>query len=364
MALFHWNSYAKPTPANKNKAKLSILERMGVRRASDIPKGKGTQWLWHPYIPVGHLVMIYGFGGIGKSHITALLGSTVSTGTLFPWQDEETIREPQMAIMISTEDDAEEQIRPRLIAAGADMHKVFVGDKPFKLTPQGFKDLEELIIATGAILVTLDPWVSIAGANIDMNKANEVRGLLEKLEALAKKHHCTIAVVAHSKKPVKGLDNMHALSGTVDMTNAARSTIIMYKEQGKTFFQQMKNNYGPLGPAIEYKIEPFDGSSRLVFGEVVDLESGLDKPTGAKEAEALMFIRTILRNGPVLATEVEAEAIKAGIVIKTLKRAKLGGKTGRPIADSVQTWEDGKPVWRWKLRTQKDKKTGSEGHEK
>ena len=116
-----------------------------------------------------------------------------------------------------------------------------------------------------------------------------------------------------------------------------------------------KANLAELGGSLAYGIEATPGGvARIVWygSSEHTAKSLLAVPTDGEERsavdEAKEFLREVLREGPVEAREVLAEAREAGISERTLKRAKavLGVeavKTGGYFS------KDGPGGWRWQL---------------
>jgi hypothetical protein len=91
---------------------------------ADQIKNKPIDWLWKPYIPFGHSTMIWGKGGLGKSYFTAQIAAAASAGLPMPVTGDV---HPEMRVLIlSSEDDMEEQLAPHLRNANAKMENVGV----------------------------------------------------------------------------------------------------------------------------------------------------------------------------------------------------------------------------------------------
>ena len=60
--------------------------------------------------------------------------------------------------------------------------------------------LEAAIKETAARLVVLDPIQGYLGADVDMNRANEIRPVMKRISALAEKYHCAIVLIGHMNK--------------------------------------------------------------------------------------------------------------------------------------------------------------------
>src|SRR5436190_1910072 len=83
-----------------------------------------TDWLWPGWLAAGHLHVLDGDPGVGKSMLLGDLAARLSTGR--PWPDGAPSPGPASVILLNAEDDAAGTTRSRLAAAGADMARVLV----------------------------------------------------------------------------------------------------------------------------------------------------------------------------------------------------------------------------------------------
>src|SRR5438309_6756561 len=81
-------------------------------------------WLWPGRLALGKLAILDGDPGLGKSLLTLDLCARLSTGQ--PFADASPSPGPGSALVLNGEDSAEDTIRPRLRALGADNDRVFV----------------------------------------------------------------------------------------------------------------------------------------------------------------------------------------------------------------------------------------------
>ena len=94
-----------------------------------------TDWWWPGWLPKGKLVLLDGNPGTGKSTLALDVVARLSRGESFPTSD--TTASCRSAV-ISTEDAADDTIRPRLDAAGARLDMVDVWD--WESTSPSFPD--------------------------------------------------------------------------------------------------------------------------------------------------------------------------------------------------------------------------------
>src|SRR6266487_908448 len=124
-------------------------------------------WLWQRRVPLGKITLLDGDPGIGKSLLAITIAACVSTGR--PMPDGTPGRQGNI-IMITSEDSAEDTIKPRMEAVGCDPSCVLllntnfyfdetsltIYERPFSLSRDMY-DLEMEIKRTNAILVVIDP---------------------------------------------------------------------------------------------------------------------------------------------------------------------------------------------------------------
>src|SRR5262245_35152695 len=155
---------------------------------------KQIDWLWKPRFAIGKVSVLAGEGSQGKSTILCDIASRVSTGEVFP--DGAANDAPGNVFILTSEDDPEDTLKPRLIAAGADVSRVFIVRSVLNedRTRRGFNlqmDLqrleEEIVRRGGARLVEIDPVTSYLGKGIDSHKNAEVRSVLEPLGEMAQR---------------------------------------------------------------------------------------------------------------------------------------------------------------------------------
>ena len=112
-----------------------------------------VDWLWRPYLPLGKLCSLEGDPGTGKSTLTATLAAYVTTGLPFPGE-EDTNREPRNVLFLQCEDDLADTFLPRLVAADADVSRVYAFPGLVRLDDTG---VEQSMAKHQSALVVIDP---------------------------------------------------------------------------------------------------------------------------------------------------------------------------------------------------------------
>ena len=178
---------------------------------ADIPE-LPTLWLWDQRIPRGDVTLLFGEGAVGKGRMLCDLIAKVTTGAPMPLCTEGS--DPGSVIVVQPEDDPNEQVAPRLRAAGADLTRVYDltrldGGSRFKLSADtkhegNLPQLRALIGELGESgrnprMVIIDPLAAVLGwGTITTNQG--ARRVVEPLQDLAKETGLAIVVVAHTVK--------------------------------------------------------------------------------------------------------------------------------------------------------------------
>jgi hypothetical protein len=341
---------------------------LSVRRASEITAREAV-WLWDQRLPLGKLCVLAGPAGQGKSLFTVELAARVSRGELHG----HLFGEPAAVVLITGEDDPEDTITPRLIAADAETDRVLLVDhaspdgsrSPLTL-PHDSEQLAQTIAEHAVRLVIVDPIVSFLDDNYDAYKNQKVRRALAPLHAAAQQLACTVLLVLHPNKtqtndPAVRIGESHAFQAL------SRSVLVLGPdpqdpdgERGsrKALAVAKSNLAGAGSHALGFEIEPVEiptdddatiTTQRVrLTGPRTDLHArDLLGPQGenSKLDAAADWLAAELEDGPRPAREIARAAQAAGHSRTTLNRAKrsLGIRPQRigGLAD------DG--TWQWAL---------------
>lgn len=356
----HWGPVAKtPTPAeNPTPPEEQILETLHLSEVEPVD----TSFLWYPYIPAGKLTVLEGDPGMGKSWITCAISCAVSAGVCLPGQRDPL--PPQKVLLASAEDGIADVIVPRLRSLGAQMDNIFAIRDRFLLDHNGVRLLRNSMRAFAATIVFIDPIVAYLGAKMDMHRANEVREVTSALAEAAEETGCSVVMVRHLRKGTGGKDIYKGI-GSIDFTASARSALLVKDWDGQRLLTHIKANNAPLGKPILYQFSNEDpqiwveggryhakaSAGSFEWGKQLDLDPTGDGagpakpkpqvvPTAHYREQARTFLRTVLRVGPLPATEVMNLAKEEHIALHTLTRAKDG---------LVRSRKDGAGAWMWEL---------------
>lgn len=342
----------------------------GHRRLALVPasriRPKPVRWLWGGRLARGELGLLAGREGTGKSTIGYWLGARATRGEL----DGDDKGTPRSVIVAATEDSWEHTIVPRLMAAGADLDRVYrvdvytAADVLTGLSlPRDLSALERAALEVDASLILLDPLMSRLDSGLDSHKDAEVRLALEPLVALAHRCRASILGLIHFNKS-GAADPLNLVMASKAFTAVARSVSVVVPDPDdetdqRRLFGTPKNNLGRTDlPTLTYQIV---GWSTVIDGEVIgsgavnwigeDARSIRDALQSADEhqngrsatAEAADWLADYVasKGGRVDSADAKAAGKEAGHSATTLKTAarKRAG---------LETWTGGFPrrsVW-------------------
>jgi hypothetical protein len=298
-------------------------------------------WLWPGRIASGKLTLLASDPGLGKSLISLDMAARVTQ--CMKWPD---IDEPAPlggVVLLSAEDDPADTIVPRLKAAGADVSRVNLitgvkwsdpdngdcGTASFSLC-RDITALEKAIEATADCkLVVVDPISAYLGGT-DSHKNCEVRSLLVPLSEIAQRNRVAVLAITHLNKG--GGPAIYRSMGSLAFVAAARASWAIVKDQDnpiRRLFLPVKNNLAADSSGLAYVVKSIDGAPVIAWErEPVHLDvnevlsTQLFDPQRGDRQEVIKWLREILANGPMEATEVMRLAGQEGISKATLMRAK------------------------------------------
>ena len=258
-------------------------------------------WLWEPYIQANNITIFRGDGGVGKTYFICALMSAISNDSA-PVQMPGMLHRRGRSIYFGMEDD-EATIKRRVKACGGNMADIDICSDLVE-----FKDTEilrDLIKQANAKLVIFDPLQAYIGAKADLNKANEVRPLLEGIRALAREMDCAVIIIEHQNK-MTSQSALYRGVGSIDMVASARSVLASFfhptNENERVTFQIKTNARS--GKPVSWIIEEdgtfaWNGVSIMTLQEV---EKITQKATGDKAKEdtapAVLYVRAIMKAHP------------------------------------------------------------------
>ena len=217
-------------------------------------------------------------------------------------------------------------IKPRLVEAGADLSRVMVIDDSEEVLTLSDDRIEKAVRQNHVRLVIIDPVQAFIGADVDMNRANEVRPVFRKLGMIAEKTSCAIVLIGHLNKS-SGTQSTYRGLGSIDIMAAVRSLIFIGKVRKDPTTRVLiheKSSLAPPGETMAFKLGDEEG-----FRWVGAYEISADELLDGKEGKAT---ETKLERGAKLIQELLVD--KNEISIRELDdKAKEQGISGRTMRD-------------------------------
>ena len=323
---------------NRNYFKSIVLkepskpETVKIIRMSDVELTP-VDWLWKPYLPFGKLSVLQGNPGEGKTYFAMHLAAACTNGKLLPNMER---MEPFNVIYQTAEDGLGDTVKPRLIEAGADLDRVLVIDDSDVQLTLSDERIEKAIIENNARLVIIDPIQAYLGADVDMNRANEVRPIFMRLGQVAQRTGCAILLIGHLNKAA-GMQSLQRGLGSIDIAAAVRSVMFIGKlkhDPTMRILTHEKSSLAPPGVSLAFSLGD-EGGFRWV-GEyditADEMLSGIEPQRETKTQQAKDLICALLAGGKqVLSEDIDKAALERGIPGRTVRDAK------RELGDALKS---------------------------
>ena len=311
---------------------LPTAQPVPMLRMADVEL-TSVDWLWFPYIPFGKLTIIQGNPGEGKTYFAMRLAAACTNRKPLPGM--ETL-EPFNIIYQTAEDGLGDTVKPRLIEAGADLDRVLVIDDSEVQLTLSDERIEKAIIENNARLVIIDPIQAYLGADVDMNRANEVRPIFMRLGQVAQRTGCAILLIGHLNKAA-GMQSLQRGLGSIDIAAAVRSVMFIGKlkhDPTMRILTHEKSSLAPPGASLAFSLGD-EGGFRWV-GEyditADEMLSGIEPQRETKTQQAKDLICTLLAGGKrVYSEDIDKVALERGIPGRTVRDAK------RELGDALKS---------------------------
>ena len=319
---------------------------------------KQVEWVERPLLQLA-FTLLAGRPGIGKGALVARWVARCTNGSMYG--------EPRPAILLSTEDDPEVDLGPRVEAAGGDRSLVAMPPSSFQL-PRDIDWLRGYVQSINALgrgetgLIAIDPVANHTGeANTD--RESEVRTALMPLAVFVNEIRIPTVGVRHlSTKEAKGGALAKVLGSTarIGVPRVVIAAVADSSDPALVHVQPVKGNRVPRGEAgrrfkLESRVLP--GFTESVVCAVedgaseIDVDSELAGLKGESSSEqARELILELLHDAP--GRMMESDALDAavseqsGLSARTVRnlRVELGHKgwlrstPERDESGAVQRW--------------------------
>lgn len=303
-----------------------------------------VEWLWYPYIPFGKLTIIQGNPGEGKTFFAMQLAAACTNRKFLPQMEP---FEPFNMIFQTAEDGLGDTVKPRLLSAEADLERVLViddADNPLTLADER---IENAIRENNARLVIIDPLQAFLGANVDMNRANEVRPIFRRLADVEQATNCAIVMIGHLNKAAGSQSTYRGL-GSIDITAVVRSLLFIGKvrtDPTTRVIVHEKSSLAPPGQSLAFSLGDEKGFRWIGAYDISAedlLAGGEGSKTELKQEQAAKLIEQFLSEGrKVSIAEINKEAVERGTSERTVRLAR------NSMGDKIASERQGKDWWIW-----------------
>jgi len=284
---------------------------------------RDVEWIDKPFLPAGELVTNNADGDTGKGLLAVHYAARITRGEF---------GEPRMVVFAVLEDALETVLKPRLLAAGADLALI----RSVGWQRQGYKDairipddiprLQQSIAEWNPLLLVIDPLLSHLSARTNSYSDHEVKVALRPLVALAQDTGCAVLGNGNIGKDTSRGARKAAQASNA-FTNTPRVALAMAPDDDDPdlrIVEVIKSNIGPKGIGRNYRVQvvPVDGLTET---------QPLLVPEGAASKSVDELIAAVGRG-----KRVPAELVKA-VVLRELAT----GEKPRKHLDQVALTETG-----------------------
>lgn len=347
-----WNEVLKQKdklPDGKYISRRIMLRGESERKAVPMIRMSEVQqteveWLWYPYIPFGKLTIIQGNPGEGKTFFAMQLAAACTNRRFLPQMEP---FEPFNMIFQTAEDGLGDTVKPRLLSAEADLERVLVIDDTDNPLTLADERIESAIRENNARLVIIDTLQAFLGANVDMNRANEVRPIFRRLADVAQAANCAIVMIGHLNKAAGSQSTYRGL-GSIDITAVVRSLLFIGKvrtDPTTRVIVHEKSSLAPPGQSLAFSLGDEKGfcwiGSYDISAEDL-LAGGEGSKTELKQEQAARLIEQFLSKGrKVSIAEINKEAAERRISERTVRLER------NSMGDKIASERQGKDWWIW-----------------
>jgi putative DNA primase/helicase len=327
---------------------------------------KPVNWLWRNGLQCGVFNLLAGQSTVGKSTIALSLAATITSGG--KWPDGQTVEQGRV-VFWSGEDDIEDTLLPRFLAAGGEQSMMlFIGGVRQGERKRPFNPAADMPPLTRAVqrlkdvrLIVLDPVAVVVKG--DSHRNTETRVGLQPFADLCMQTGACGLGDHHFTKSSAGGNPLDRVTGSLAFHALPRCVLVAARDQNggrdaRRALMRAKVSNGPDWGGFDYKLDqrPLDNwpdieAQRVLWGNAIDgsardiLAQFEGKPETAVR-KAATFLRDALKGGPRMAREVIAEGEAAGFGERQLQRAlKAMGGTNERVGGIGK----GVGYWIWEL---------------
>lgn len=336
------------------------------------------KWLWPGRIPLGHLTLIAGDPGVGKSTIATDIAARTSAN--LPWPDAETSPQqftsehaildgfpilPAQVVYLSAQEDLAATLLPRLEACGANTERIIATSD----TPSIDDCLEQLSALLSHLsdcrLVVFDP-LSAYLRQFESSRGQAARKTLEALTNLAAEHKIAILGITHKTRSQRGPD-VTCLTTSIAIAASARSIWTINpdpRKPGRRLFLPAKTNLAFNANGLLFRVDPAAENPHVgqpIWNNTPITLDGIDNHGTSSSRSKLdpeidEWLLAKLAHGPIPSGRLKQNAIADGFSWNTVRRAKARLSIESTLILDETDWTD---KWNWQFPNQSQEQTPS-----
>ncbi|GAB06694.1 AAA family ATPase [Gordonia amarae] len=221
------------TPANEDDISGDMEDEEYIVESADEGEMTLQRWLWQDWLPLGDLSLIAGYEESMKSSVCLWASAEVTRGRF----DGEYRGQAKGVLYIAAEDSWESTIKPRLVANGADMSKVFRFRPPgsrraYVNVVKSLELIRKIIREKNIGLIVLDPISGVLG-DTNVEKEEPLRDALIPIIDMAEDTGVALLGIKHFTK-LESTDPAKLMGGNRAWSYIARATIMVVADPNNT----------------------------------------------------------------------------------------------------------------------------------
>jgi hypothetical protein len=281
-------------------------------RSADLGRARPPRWAWLDRVVLDGLSLIIGDEGVGKGTLAAWLIARITRGELVG----DLYGTPAVVGILGDEDGWDAVWTPRLHAAGADLDRVKLIERPDGgyVELRGDREALAQTVETEQIrLLYFDALIDHLGLGVDDWRSKHVRDALAPLRSLARAFDVAAVGSMHPNK--RGGSFRELVSGSVAFNALSRSSLLLANhptDDDRRVLVRGKGNLSQMPTAVEFEVvshrfeangQVFNvpravsfGTSRMTVDELID--GGASRtPAGGSRIAARDVIARELADG-------------------------------------------------------------------
>ena len=225
-------------------------------------KEKKVSWLWEGILHKSKFNLLAGDSGSNKTTFALRIASHVTKGQGFLGGED---FKPGGVLMLTSEDDLEDTILPRLNAVGANPNKFFYTSDDFDFNTNGIVKLQKYIdkiyeqTQIPIKLIIVDPVDSFTG-NSNTNIGSVVKSICNQFNLFARKNNlCFLGIMHFKKVAIDGKNTLkNAIAGSYAWVSTPRSVLCMFSDPVdslRKYLGMVKNNNASINYHYELSLD-------------------------------------------------------------------------------------------------------------